>query len=44
VAASDYGPLPKQGSMINYDGKIYRVADAIDEDGMYSITMEANKA
>lgn len=44
VAASDYGPLPKQGSSIMFDGKRYRVADAIDEYGVYSITLEANRA
>lgn len=44
VAASDYGPLPKQGSMIIFDGKRYTVVDAINEGGVYSITMEANRA
>ena len=44
VAASDYGPLPKQGSLITLDGKKYRVADAIDEYGVYSINLEANRA
>lgn len=44
VAASDYGPLPKQGSMVTLDGRKYRVADAIDEYGVYSITLEANRA
>ena len=44
VAASDYGPLPKQGSMVVYDGKRYKVADAIEEDGIYSITLEATRA
>ena len=44
VAASDFGAMPKQGSTLNLDGKIYRVADAVDEGGIYSITIEANKA
>lgn len=44
VAASDYGPLPKQGSLMTLDGKRYKVADAIDEYGVYSITIEANRA
>ena len=44
VAASDYGPLPKQGSMITYCGRKYKVADAIAEDGVYSITLEATRA
>ena len=44
VAADDYGPLPKQGTVVSIDGKIYKVADAISEDGVYSITLEANRA
>ena len=44
VAASDYGPLPKRNSLITLDGRKYRVADAIDEYGVYSITLEANRA
>jgi hypothetical protein len=44
VSAVDYGPMPKQGSMITYDSKRYKVADAIEEDGIYSITLEATRA
>lgn len=44
VAASDFGPMPRQDSILKLDGKIYRVADAVDEYGVYSITIEANKA
>lgn len=44
VSATDYGSLPKQGSLLNLDGRSYRVADAIHEDGVYSITLEANRA
>ena len=44
VAASDFGPLPKQGSLLTLDKRTFRVADAIDEDGIYSITLEANRA
>ena len=44
VAASDFGAMPKQGAVLNLDGKIFRVADAVDEYGIYSITIEANKA
>lgn len=44
VAASDFGPMPKQGSILTMDKRTYRVADAIDEDGIYSITLEANRA
>lgn len=44
VAASDFGPLPKQGSILTLDKRTFRVVDAIDEDGVYSITLEANRA
>ena len=44
VAASDFGPLPKQGSLLTMDKRTFRVADAIAEDGVYSITLEANRA
>lgn len=43
VAASDFGPMPRQGSILKLDGKIYTVNDAVDEDGVYSITIEANR-
>ena len=32
VAATDYGPMPKQGSLIQFDKRPYKVADAISED------------
>ncbi len=44
VSASDFGPMPKQGSILTMDKRTYRVADAIDEGGIYSITLEANRA
>lgn len=44
VAASDFGPMPKQGSLLTMDNRMFRVADTVDEDGIYSITLEANRA
>lgn len=44
VRSADFGPLPKQGSLLKLDKRNYRVMDAIDEDGVYSITIEANRA
>lgn len=44
VAASDFGPLPKEGSKLLFDGRPYTVNQAIDEGGVYSITLEANRA
>ena len=43
VKQEDYGPLPKQGTAVSLDKRSYRVADAIAEDGIYSITLEANR-
>ena len=44
VAAADFGPMPKQGSILRLDGQISKVEDAIHEDGVYSITIGANRA
>lgn len=43
VSAADYGPLPRQGSAINLDGRTYKVVDAISEDGIYSLTIEEHR-
>lgn len=44
VKASEFGPLPAQGRLLNLDGKRYTVLDAVDEGGVYTITLEANKS
>lgn len=44
VSVEEFGPMPKQGAMLNMDGKMYKVEDAIHEDGVYSITLGANRA
>lgn len=44
VSASDFGAMPKQGAILKMDGRIYRVVDAVDEYGVYSITIEANRS
>lgn len=43
VSAEDFGPLPRIESVLKLDGKTYRVVDAVDEDGIYSITIEAHR-
>jgi hypothetical protein len=43
VKADDFGALPVIGRQIMFDGKRYIVIDAVDEQGVYSITMEANR-
>lgn len=38
-----YGkPLPSIGRAMTFDGKRYIVTDAVNEDGVYSISLEAN--
>lgn len=44
VNAADFGPLPAQGSLFTLDKRKYRVADAISEGGVHSITIEANRS
>lgn len=43
VNAKDFGPLPSINRTLMLDGKQYLVMDAIDEDGIYSITLNQNK-
>lgn len=43
VRAEDFGALPAMGRLVYFDNKGYRVTDAIDEDGIYSLCLEANK-
>lgn len=44
VSAARFGRLPKIGRVLTLDGKQYKVTDAIREDGIYSISLEANNA
>lgn len=43
VAAEDFGHLPRIGRIIKLDNANYRILDAIAENGMYSLTLEAYK-
>lgn len=43
VRADDFGVLPAIGRSVTFDKKSYIVSDAINEDGIYSLTLEANK-
>lgn len=43
VAAEDFGPLPRIGRVIKLDKSDYKLIDAIAENGMYSLTLEAYK-
>lgn len=44
VHADDFGALPAIGRSVTFDKKSYIISDAINEDGIYSLTLEANKA
>ena len=45
IKARDYGGgLPPVGYAITLDGASYRVTDAMNEDGVYSIHLEANRS
>lgn len=44
VSKEDFGSLPAIGRICRFDRKDYIVADAINEDGIYSITLEANRS
>lgn len=42
VRKSVYGEKPAIGEILNLDGDIYRVSDAQEDKGMYSISLVAN--
>lgn len=44
VKAKDFGPLPAVGSVLVLDGLAYRITDATNEDGLFSIHLEANRS
>lgn len=44
VSEDDFGALPYIGRALKFDGKAYRVVDAVSEFGIHSITLEAAKS
>lgn len=44
VAAEDFGLLPVPGRTLDLDGKQYEITDAENEDGIYSINLEATRS
>lgn len=44
VASSEFGPLPAVGRILTLDGRPYQITDAINEDGIYSISLKAVRA
>ena len=43
VKKEDFGVLPAIGRVITFDKKSYIVTEAIDEGGIFSLSLEANK-
>lgn len=43
VLAEKFGPLPAVGRTLTLDKRTYVISDAINENGIYSISLEANK-
>ena len=43
VKAEEFGKLPAVGRILVFDGKSYTISDAVDEDGIYSLCLEANR-
>lgn len=44
VKAAEFGELPAQGRILTLDKRKYLVLDAVDEGGVYTITLEANRS
>ena len=44
VSALDYGPLPGVGKSVKIDGTTFIVTDSLNESGVYSIHLEANRS
>lgn len=44
IAAEDFGKLPSPGSVLEFDSRKYVITDAENEDGIYSISLEANRS
>ena len=44
VSALDYGPLPGIGKPVKIDGATFIVTDSLNEGGVYSLHLEANKS
>ena len=44
VSAAEYGPRPKQNRLLNLEGRDYRIIKVEEDMGMYTFTLEANRA
>ena len=44
VPVAEYGVRPKQGKHLTMDGRDYRIAKIEEDMGLYTFTLEANRA
>lgn len=44
VSVAEYGPRPKQNRLLNLAGRDYRIIKVEEDVGMYTFTLEANRA
>lgn len=44
VSKDEFGPRPAKGKQLNFDGRIYRVEDCTEEDGMLAIELGVNRS
>ena len=44
VSALDFGPLPGVGKPVKIDGVTFIITDSLNEGGVYSLHLEANKS
>lgn len=44
VSREEFGPRPPIGKQLNFDGRLFRVADCTEEAGMLAITLEAARS
>ena len=44
VSVAEYGARPKRNKLLNLDGRDYRIAKVEEDLGLYTFTLEANRA
>ena len=44
VSAAEYGARPKRNKLLNLDGRDYRIVKVEEDLGLYTFTLEANRA
>lgn len=44
IPAAEYGARPKQGKLLTMNGRDYRITKVEEDMGLYTFTLEANRA